>query len=51
MPHQVVHGSAVNMGTTEEDIKDYFDARHTFEVTVNMLSTFHSITMSTLKTR
>ena len=41
------------MGTTEELIKDYFDAGHKYEVIVDMLSTFHSITMSvrTLKTR
>ena len=34
------------MGTTEEVIKDYFDAGHTYEVIVDMLSAFHSITMS-----
>lgn len=41
------------MVTTEEAIKHYFDAGHTYEVIVDMLSTFHNITMSvrTLKTR
>ncbi|XP_023255197.1 cell wall integrity and stress response component 2-like, partial [Seriola lalandi dorsalis] len=41
------------MATTEEVIRRYFDAGHTYEVIVDMLSTFHNITMSvrTLKTR